>query len=149
MGDDIQIMKAGIMEIADVFIVNKADRDGAERIATEVKMMLDLMPKRSWLPPVVTTIAEKGEGIKELCSKIEEHYFFLTNSEEGKRKKYQRLTNEVEAILAKEIARIVEDAWENMKSKELLDDLAQRRKDPYSVAKELLDNILCGGNLNV
>ncbi|MBO8153181.1 methylmalonyl Co-A mutase-associated GTPase MeaB [Thermovirga sp.] len=149
MGDDIQIMKAGIMEIADVFIVNKSDRDGAERIATEVRMMLDLMPKRSWSPPVIMTIAEKGEGIKELCDKIEEHKTFLTSSEEGKRKKYQRLTNEVEAILAREIARIVEDAWEDTKSKELLDDLAQRHNDPYTVAKELLDNILCGGNLSV
>ena len=68
MGDDIQVMKAGIMEIADVFIVNKADRDGADRVSTEVNMMLDLLGMRPWRPPVLKTVAERGEGVKEVVS---------------------------------------------------------------------------------
>ncbi len=71
MGDDIQIMKAGIMEIADVFIVNKADREGSERITREVNIMLDLQEERSWRPPVIPTIAENGEGVAKAAEALQ------------------------------------------------------------------------------
>jgi LAO/AO transport system kinase len=142
MGDDIQVMKAGIMEIADIFVVNKSDREGAERVVTEVNMMLDLMTDRSWRPPVVQTIAERAEGIQDLCERIEDHRKHLQETEEGRKRKFYRLQIEVEEILSREIARIVERAWEEERTTELLQDLADRKTDPYSVAGSLIDRIL-------
>lgn len=142
MGDDIQVMKAGIMEIADVFIVNKADRDGADRVSTEVNMMLDLLGMRPWRPPVLKTIAERGEGVKEVVSEMTRHADFLRVSEEGRRRKWQRLGMEVEEILRREIASLVESAWEKEKSPELFESLAERKTNPYEVAERVLGNIL-------
>ncbi len=142
MGDDIQVMKAGIMEIADVFIVNKADRDGADRVSTEVNMMLDLLGMRPWRPPVLKTIAERGEGVKEVVSEMIRHADFLKVSEEGRRRKWQRLGMEVEEILRREIASLVESAWEKEKSPELFESLAGRKTNPYEVAERVLGNIL-------
>ena len=142
MGDDIQIMKAGIMEIADVFIVNKADRDGADRVSTEVNMMLDLLGMRPWRPPVLKTIAERGEGVAEVVSEIVRHHDFLDVSEEGRKRKWRRLGMEVEEILRREIASLVELAWEKEKSPELFESLAERKTNPYEVAERILGKIL-------
>ncbi len=142
MGDDIQVMKAGIMEIADIFVVNKSDKEGAERVATEVNMMLDLLPDRTWRAPVVSTVAERGEGIDALCGKIEQHRNHLRETDEGRTRKYYRLEVEVEEILSREIARIVERAWEEEKTTELLEKLADRKIDPYTVAGSLIDRVL-------
>jgi len=142
MGDDIQIMKAGIMEIADVFIVNKADRDGADRVSTEVNMMLDLLGMRPWRPPVLKTIAERGDGVAEVVSEMARHREFLDVSEEGRRRKWQRLGMEVEEILRREIASLVELAWEKEKSPELFESLAERKTNPYEVAERVLGRIL-------
>lgn len=144
MGDDIQIMKAGIMEIADIFIVNKADKQGAERVVAEVNMMLDIIGERSWAPPVLTTVAEKGEGVDRVTEVITEHRNFLAKSEEGRKRKFNRISLEVEEILSREIARIVEKSWKEKRSNRLLEDLADRKSDPYSVASKLLDDVLGG-----
>ena len=142
MGDDIQVMKAGIMEIADVFIVNKADRDGADRVSTEVNMMLDLLGMRPWRPPVLKTIAERGEGVREVVSEMVRHADFLRVSEEGRKRKWQRLGMEVEEILRREIASLVENAWEKERSPNLFESLASRETNPYEVAERVLGNIL-------
>jgi len=142
MGDDIQIMKAGIMEIADIFIVNKADRDGADRVATEVNMMLDLLGMRAWRPPVLKTVAERNEGVEEVVSEMTRHADFLSRSEEGRRRRWQRLGMEVEEILRREIAAMVEVAWEKEKSPELFELLAARKTTPYEVAERILGTIL-------
>jgi LAO/AO transport system kinase len=142
MGDDIQIMKAGIMEIADVFIVNKADRDGTERIVREVNIMLDLQEEKPWRPPVIPTIAENGEGVERAAEAITGHWQFLQNTSEGKRRKYQRLRIEVEEILKREIARIAEKAWDRQIETDILDELFARKKDPYSVAENLLSEFI-------
>jgi len=146
MGDDIQIMKAGIMEIADIFIVNKADKQGAERVVTEVNMMLDLIGERSWTPPVLTTVAEKGEGVDKVTEAITRHRNFLAKSEEGRKRKFHRISLEVEEILSREIARIVEKSWKENRSNTLLEELADRKRDPYSVASDLLDDVLGGAS---
>lgn len=142
MGDDIQIMKAGIMEIADIFIVNKADRDGADRVATEVNMMLDLLGMRPWRPPVLKTVAERSEGVEEVVLEMVRHADFLRRSEEGRRRRWQRLGMEVEEILRREIAAMVEVAWEKEKSPELFELLAARKTTPYEVAERILGTIL-------
>lgn len=142
MGDDIQIMKAGIMEIADVFIVNKADRDGSERVVREVNIMLDLQTEKDWRPPVIPTVAESGEGVALAAGALSEHREFLASSDEGRRRKYRRLRLEVEEILKREIAKIAEEAWDSRIGGDVLEDLALRRKDPYTVADELLSKFI-------
>ena len=141
MGDDIQIMKAGIMEIADVFVVNKADRDGADKIVREVNVMLDLMGERSWRPPIHKTMAEKGEGVGDAVAALTEHRSYLQKTEEGRKRKWRRLELEVEEIMRREISRVVESSWSERKTVELLNGLAERTLDPYSVAGELLDRV--------
>ncbi len=141
MGDDIQIMKAGIMEIADVFVINKADRDGADKMAREVNVMLDLLGERAWRPPVYKTVAEKGEGVTEAVAAFSDHQKYLQKTEEGRKRKWQRLEREVEEILRREISRIVERSWNETKSVDLLNGLAERRIDPYTVAGDLLDKV--------
>ena len=141
MGDDIQIMKAGIMEIADVFIVNKADRDGSERVVREVNIMLDLQAGKEWRPPVIPTVAESGEGIENAAESLSEHRHYLAGSTEGKRRKRRRLRLEVEEIVKREIAKVAEKAWDDHITAGILEDLDLRRTDPYSVADDLLSRV--------
>lgn len=142
MGDDIQIMKAGIMEIADIFIINKADRDGFERIVREVNMMLDLQGEKAWRPPVIPTIAEQGDGVDMAAKAISDHRAFLERSSEGRRRKLTRVRLEVEEILRREIAKTAEKAWDRQISGDVLEELAARKKNPYTVAYELLSKII-------
>lgn len=141
MGDDIQIMKAGIMEIADVFVVNKADREGFERIVSEVRVMLDLAKKRAWQVPVLTTVAEKGSGVPELSQALTEHGEFLSMSHEGKERQLNRVHIEVEEILQREIARFAEKTWTEYSTVELMNSLLERKTDPYTVAGKILEKI--------
>src|SRR5437870_5348510 len=73
LGDDIQAIKAGILEIGDVFVVNKADRDGADRVAAELAMMLDLSPRKAWRPPIVRTVAPSNMGVDEVVTALQSH----------------------------------------------------------------------------
>ena len=142
MGDDVQIMKAGIMEIADIFVVNKADREGADKIVAEVNLMLDIAGERSWRPPVLKAIAESGQGVDDIIRAVEEHRLYLQKSEEGKKRRSSRIRHEVEEILRRDIARIVEKEWEERSSNDLIEALASRRSDPYTEAGRLLEEIL-------
>ncbi|HAF50627.1 MAG TPA: methylmalonyl Co-A mutase-associated GTPase MeaB [Synergistaceae bacterium] len=142
MGDDVQIMKAGIMEIADVFVVNKADREDADKIVAEVNLMLDIAGERSWRPPVLKAIAESGQGVDDIIRAVEEHRLYLQKSEEGKKRRSSRIRHEVEEILRRDIARIVEKEWEERSSNDLIEALASRRSDPYTEAGRLLEDIL-------
>lgn len=142
MGDDVQIMKAGIMEIADIFVVNKADREDADKIVAEVNLMLDIAGERSWRPPVLKAIAESGQGVDDIIRAVEEHRLYLQKSEEGKKRRSSRIRHEVEEILRRDIARIVEKEWEERSSNDLIEALASRRSDPYTEAGRLLEDIL-------
>jgi len=142
MGDDIQIMKAGIMEIADLFVVNKADKEGHERIVSEVKVMLDLAEQKGWNVPVLTTIAENGTGVQELADSLAGHLDFLTRSKEGAERKKARISLEIKEILQRQIARFAEEIWHSHYSMELMDALVSKKTDPYSVVKEVLDKAL-------
>lgn len=142
MGDDIQIMKAGIMEIADILVINKCDREGVEKIEAEVRTMLDLIKDRQWVPPVLKTMAEKGTGIGELASHIREHKNFLDSSLEGRERRIRQLTVEVESILERELAKLTENKWKAHKDEDLIEQLLQRKTDPYTVAGVILQESL-------
>ncbi len=148
MGDDIQIMKAGIMEIANVFAINKADKPGVDRVAAEVRLMLDLVKDRPWLPPVHLTIAENGTGIEELVGSFLAHADFLKNSAGGAQRERRRLSFEVEDILLQHITRIAEKKWLSYKTDEVMESLLSRKNNPYAVAEDVLRNIIPGTSEN-
>lgn len=144
MGDDIQIMKAGIMEIANVFAINKADKPGVDRVATEVRLMLSLVKDRPWLPPVHLTVAENGSGIAELVESIVSHGEFLKNTSDGVRREWRRLSFEVEEILLQHITRVAEKTWNTYRTDEVMEMLLSRKSNPYTVAEDVLRKIIPG-----
>jgi LAO/AO transport system kinase len=136
LGDGVQMIKAGILEIADIFVVNKADLDGHIRVVTELRSMLSLAPKGSWKPPILATVAAKQEGVAELWEAVLAHRHHLESSGRAKELAQQRLMDET-AEVAAEIAR-------DRVRQALAGDagLAARLLDegtPYRMAEEILD----------
>ena len=142
MGDDVQIMKAGIMEIADLFVVNKADKEGADKVAADVQVMLKMLGERNWIPPVTLVSSQNNTGADTAKDIMNQHWSYLHNSEEGRKRRYSQLAMEVEAILRGEISLVVENAWNGRKSEGVLDDLAARTRDPDTLAGEIVSKIL-------
>ena len=137
MGDDIQAIKAGIMEIGDVFVVNKADRPGADKTVTEVTMMMSLVEEHGdWIPPIVKTVASRNEGIDELDAAIVKHYDYLATSGELDRRNRDRVRIRIETQLKEKFlqrARTVSENWD-----QLLDDVLHKRNNPHDAADALL-----------
>jgi LAO/AO transport system kinase len=143
LGDEVQALKAGIMEIADIFVVNKADRDGADRLASEIEMMLSLTGEtKGDRPPVVRTVAPSSEGIEELAKTIEE---VRARREQGGQllaRRRERLLRQfeaqVEGLLGEKVRRRI-DALDS--SLHLRERVQNRQVDPYSAADETLKGI--------
>ena len=135
LGDAVQIAKAGILEVADVFVVNKGDREGAGEVARDLRQMLHLGEARAWDPPVVTTAASTGEGIEELWSEIERHRAWADTSGGLGAKRRARLLHEVQTLAAARFEAAAATSLRDAPS--LADDLAERRIDPYAAAEEL------------
>jgi LAO/AO transport system kinase len=139
LGDDIQAIKAGIMEIGDLFVVNKADRDGADRTAMEIEMMLHLgKATEGWQPKVLRTVAVKGEGVAELTTAILEHQAFLERA--GARQKGKERSQWVfhELLQERVTARVLEKVAGNGTLERLVERIAARETDPYSAVEEIL-----------
>jgi LAO/AO transport system kinase len=137
-GDSVQANKAGLLEIADVFVVNKADRPGAEDAERDLIQMLELGAMRAWTPPIVRTVASDGQGIDALWDAILGHRAYLEESGELARRRRDRLRDEVRAIvlarLASEVdARSTDDGFDA-----LLARVHAREIDPYAAAEALL-----------
>ena len=143
LGDDIQAIKAGILEIADVFVVNKADREGADRTSAELAMMLDLTPDRQWRPPIVQTVAPRGEGIPELIDAIESHGGWLAASPEGRRRSTRRARARLLALLEERFHRTIESrAPEPDGLEDAIVKVRDRSEDPYSAAERLFERLV-------
>lgn len=140
LGDDIQAIKAGILEIGDVFVVNKADHDGAERAANELELMLSLNPEQGgWRPPIVKTVARDGAGLPELAAKVASHLAYLRESGRLAEKNQATSESELKAIVtARAGARILGAAGASGLLPELVARVAGREVDPYSAADEIL-----------
>ena len=108
-GDEVQMMKAGITEIADIFVVNKSDIPGADALVLSIRAMLDLSEREGWIPPIVQTDALSGKGIEELCGKIEEHREYLLKSGEMKERIRRSVKKHVEHVLMNRIRSAMED----------------------------------------
>lgn len=146
MGDEIQAIKAGILEIGDIFVVNKADRDGADRAVMELEMMLDLnLEKNGWRPPVIKTIATKDEGIDELLDCIEGHMNYLMSNNSLEKRKEYRIEIELMNLLSYKINKYILDNLKQSGSyDELLKKICAQKMDIYSAADEILKVILHG-----
>ncbi len=137
-GDTVQAMKAGLMEIGDLFVINKADRDGAERAVYAIQSALELRTSASeWPAPVLLTVASQGTGVTELVDRIEEHYDFLKSQGALDRRRRQRVAQRLEGLMRERLwgelkARVPEPAW-----REALDALVARRITPHQAAEKL------------
>jgi LAO/AO transport system kinase len=139
LGDAVQMAKAGILEVADVFVVNKADREGAAQVVRDLRQMLHLGTARAWDPPVLETVATAGRGVDEVCAAIAEHAGWLTSSGERDRKRAARLRREVEVLAAERFRVRAAAALDRQPA--LLDELAAGQTDPYRAAARLADAI--------
>ena len=142
MGDDVQIMKAGIMEIADLFVVNKADREGADKVASDVQLMLKMLGEKEWIPPVALVSSQQNTGVDTVKEIIKNHRTYLTDSQEGLKRRASQLEMEVESILRGEISTVIEKVWKDNKESGVIEELSLRRTDPYSLAGEIISKIL-------
>ncbi|MFQ5948074.1 MAG: methylmalonyl Co-A mutase-associated GTPase MeaB [Acidimicrobiia bacterium] len=138
-GDSIQAAKAGLLEIADVFVVNKADRPGTEEAVADLKQMLALGEDRPWDPPIVTTVAVSGEGIDQAWDAVLTHRRYLEESGTLGERRRRRLTKELEAALMDALRRRARDAAGGERFAEITADVADRKLDPWSGAELLLD----------
>jgi len=109
-GDEIQMLKAGIVEIADVFVINKSDMAGADALELSVRAMLEISERKGWRPPIVRTIATDGTGIKELIEKIQEHKKYLIESGEMKKREERNIKKHAEHILRNRISKILNES---------------------------------------
>ncbi len=145
MGDGIQAAKAGILEVADVYVVNKADRDGADATVRDLKGMLGLGGRHSeagaWRPPIIKTVAARNEGVAEVVDAIEKHRAFMESHGELTRRREARAAAEIEAIAMAELRGRIGD----LRGGTALDGLAARvasgTLDPYTAADELLASL--------
>jgi LAO/AO transport system kinase len=147
MGDGIQAAKAGILEVADVFVVNKADRDGADQTVRDLRYMQSLGGRHSepggWRPPICRTVAsrETDNGIDEVLEKIEAHREWLESSGEGHRRRAERAAREIEAIALATLRERLADVHGSAALGTLADRVVAGETDPYRAADELLDQL--------
>jgi len=138
-GDAVQVAKAGILEIADVFVVNKADREGAETAIRDLEQMLRMGEELEWTPPVVKTAAASSEGVEDLWDAIQAHREYLEASDGLERRRRERLLREVETLAIEGVRDRARQVLEDDRA--LVDDLLARRTDPYRAAAILAERL--------
>lgn len=135
-GDSVQADKAGILEIGDIFVINKADWPGLEDTARTLRAMLELGGAKAWDPPIVTTVAADGQGVDELADAIDRHRRHLTLSPEGETRLVRRARTYIEWAFASD--------WRNRLDRSAVEARVEavrmRKVDPWSVARELLES---------
>jgi LAO/AO transport system kinase len=143
LGDDIQAIKAGILEIADILVVNKADRDDASATVAALEMNLNLKPKLGddWRPPVIKTIAIKGEGIEETVNSISKHRSYLVDHHLLAAKERERLRVELETVLHHEMMARVLLGPNATQISDLVERIAARELDVYRAAESILSGL--------
>lgn len=140
-GDAIQAAKAGLMEIADIFVVNKADRAGADEAVRDIEQMIDLAQPAGWKPPVLRTVAIRGDGTGELWAAIRDHFQYLQSTGELDARRRERVAKEIRSTVGEVIAR---RAWETCSGPEferLCDQVVRLETDPFSAAEALIKGV--------
>jgi LAO/AO transport system kinase len=149
MGDEVQAIKAGILEIADIFVVSKADKPGADQTAAELAMLLSLDPSRRqhdkdkpfWRIPVIKTSAIKDQGITQLVDAMQQHHAFLVESGMLAQRAQRQVRSEVQALLTHALMNTLHQTVTEEEWCKFIEDITTRERDPYSVASELQERI--------
>jgi LAO/AO transport system kinase len=150
MGDAVQVAKAGLLEVGDIYVVNKSDRDGADRLSRELRHMLSLgeRPQGAWKPPVIRTVATTGDGLDELVKAVDAHREHLRRSEELAARRARRAREEIESLAIVELRRRLSSLPDNR-----LDAFAARvlagELDPYRAADALVAELTGESNTTV
>jgi len=139
-GDDVQSLKSGLMEVGEIFVVNKADRENAKRYADDLRSMIELRANSDWLPPVVETAGTSGEGIDELHDAIERHREYLSHDGRLEAKRAEALRNRMTLVADERLRKLF---WENDYIRKKLDGMVDLvtagKKSPYEAAREILE----------
>lgn len=143
MGDDVQALKAGIMEIGDIFVINKCDRPGVEKMERAVQAMLSLAHTADgWQPPIVKTVATDGSGIDELVDTIERCVAFFQNSDARLQKKKEAAKQRLMALLEERLVKTaIQQVFPNGEMNRVVEQIANRQQDPYSVVDSIIRNL--------
>jgi len=147
-GDGVQASKAGLLEVADVFVVNKADRPGAAEVRRDLQLMVDLAGERRadeaasvappWRPPILTTVASTGEGVAEVWAAIEAHRTHGAQSGELARRRSNRVSNEIRSLVARHLDEAARRACVGPRFESVRDSVLARRLDPWTAADQLV-----------
>jgi LAO/AO transport system kinase len=140
MGDGIQAAKAGILEVGDVFVVNKADRDGADQVVRDLRGTIRLVERGpgDWRQPIVKTVAVRGEGLDQVMEAVDKHQAWLERSGELERRRRRRVRDEIEALAVTALRRRFDDLHGDARLDALADQVLSGRNDPYSAADEII-----------
>ena len=140
MGDDVQTIKAGIMEIADIFVINKSDREGADRVEREIRAMQSLAPRRDqWSPPVVKTVASEAKGTAELAAAIADYEKFLAGSGLLTRKRAENWRERLLEMLRDALLnRVLREQVSEQELARYAAEVAEHRRDPYALIEEVM-----------
>jgi len=142
-GDSIQALKAGVMEIPDIIVVNKADHPLTDTMVREIRGVLSLAPQRGWRVPIVKTEAHRGEGVAELVARLDEHREHIEAEGTLSERRRRNLRNEVVALCSSRLRRkLEEDLAEDEEFQRLLDEVVARKLDPASAATQILEREL-------
>jgi LAO/AO transport system kinase len=139
MGDDVQTIKAGIMEIADIFVINKSDREGAERVEREIRAMQSLSIRTdNWTPPIVKTVASDGTGIAELASAISSYEDYLQKENLVLKRKIQNWQERLMEMLRDTLLEKAYGQIGNGKLENYAAQIAGHQRDPYTLVEEII-----------
>jgi LAO/AO transport system kinase len=143
MGDDVQTIKAGIMEIADIFVINKADRDGAERVEREIRAMQTLaMRHDNWTPPIVKTVASEGKGTGELLQAIEQYRAYLEQEGRVLSRRVENWRDRITEMLRDALLqRVLADYLSPADAARYAAEVAEHKRDPYSLVEEIVGEL--------
>lgn len=141
MGDDIQTFKAGIMEIADLFVINKADQPGAEQVKNEIKLMLSVAPRSAdWQTPILKTVATTGEGVCGLVEAVESFRHFLESHPMGADRRRERARLHLLALLRQRLfERVARQQFDKQSIDRYVGDILERLRDPHSIVEEIME----------
>ena len=142
MGDDVQTIKAGIMEIADIFVINKSDRDGAERVEREIRAMQSLaIRKDGWVPPIVKTVASEAVGVEELAATIAEYETYLMRENLTRARNVQNWHDRLLDMLRDTLLQQVREQVGDGQLSRYAADIADHKRDPYTLVEEIISGL--------
>ena len=143
MGDDVQTIKAGIMEIADIFVINKADRDGAERVEREIRAMQTLAVRHDdWTPPIVKTVATDGSGMEELAQAIEKYRSYLEQSDRARQRRIENWRVRIAEMLRDALfQRVLSYYLSEGEATRYAAEVADHKRDPYSLVERIVEGL--------